>query len=193
VTPRTPGSRARTVFELRDVGVAYAGKPAVADVSMDIHRNDITALIGPSGCGKSTLLRSLNRMNDLIPTASVSGTVLYHDQDLYGLGWTLSRCASGSAWSSRSRTRSRSRSGERRLRPQDPGMKDVDGRVERALKSRALWDEVKDRLDENASACPGGQQQRLCIARALAVDPTCSSWTSPAPPSTRSPPARSRT
>ena len=78
------GKRSGERLRVRDVGVAYSGRPAVAEVSMDIHRNDITALIGPSGCGKSTLLRSLNRMNDLIPTASVSGTVLYHDQDLYG-------------------------------------------------------------------------------------------------------------
>ncbi|MEK6271782.1 MAG: ATP-binding cassette domain-containing protein, partial [Actinomycetota bacterium] len=71
------------VFELGNVTVSYDGIPAVADVSFDVYRNHITALIGPSGCGKSTLIRCLNRMNDLIPAASVDGTVLYHGQDLY--------------------------------------------------------------------------------------------------------------
>src|SRR5918998_1828529 len=77
------GSGAK-VFELQDLTVSYAEKPAVKGVSMDIHENEITALIGPSGCGKSTLIRCLNRMNDLVPTASVDGHVLYHGQDLYG-------------------------------------------------------------------------------------------------------------
>ena len=72
------------VFELRDVTVSYGGQPAVKDVTMDIQRNEITALIGPSGCGKSTLIRCLNRMNDLVPTAEVKGKLLYHGEDLYG-------------------------------------------------------------------------------------------------------------
>ncbi len=98
------------VFQLEDVGVAYDGNPAITDVSMDIYRNHITALIGPSGCGKSTLIRCFNRMNDLIPSATVDGRVLYHGQDIYAEGSIPSRSASESAWSSRSRTRSRSRS-----------------------------------------------------------------------------------
>ena len=160
------------VFELRDVGVAYSGKPAVAEVSMDIHRNDITALIGPSGCGKSTLLRSLNRMNDLIPTASVSGTVLYHDQDLYGPGVdpVEVRKRIGMVFQ-KPNPFPKSIKENVAFGPKILGMKDIEDRVERALKSAALWDEVKNRLDENAYGMSGGQQQRLCIARCLAVDP----------------------
>ena len=153
--------------------VSYDGKPAVADVSMDMYRNAITALIGPSGCGKSTLIRCLNRMNDLIPSASVEGSV------------TLPR---------RGHLRAHDRPVEVRKRigmvfqkpnpfpksiydniafgPRDPGMDgDMDEIVEKALRRAALWDEVKDRLDSNAFGMSGGQQQRLCIARCLAVDP----------------------
>src|SRR4051794_8588840 len=160
------------VFELREVGVAYSGNPAVAEVSMDIHRNDITALIGPSGCGKSTLLRSLNRMNDLIPTASVSGTVLYHDQDLYGPGVdpVEVRKRIGMVFQ-KPNPFPKSILENVAFGPKILGMKDVDGRVEQALRSAALWDEVKNRLGDNAYGMSGGQQQRLCIARCLAVDP----------------------
>jgi len=170
-----PGDRRQArenVFELRDVGVAYSGKPAVAEVSMDIHRNDITALIGPSGCGKSTLLRSLNRMNDLIPTASVSGTVLYHDQDLYGPGVdpVEVRKRIGMVFQ-KPNPFPKSILENVAFGPKILGMKDVDGRVEQALRSAALWDEVKNRLGDNAYGMSGGQQQRLCIARCLAVDP----------------------
>src|SRR5688572_3145579 len=82
--PQAKSGKTETVFELGDLTVSYAGKPAVKDVSMSICSNEITALIGPSGCGKSTLIRSLNRMNDLIPSATVEGKVLYHGQDMYG-------------------------------------------------------------------------------------------------------------
>ena len=98
------------IFALNDVMVSYNGKPAVRGVSFDIGKNEITALIGPSGCGKSTLIRCFNRMNDLITGATVDGEVLYHGQNLYAPRSTPSRCASASAWSSRSRTRSPSRS-----------------------------------------------------------------------------------
>jgi phosphate transport system ATP-binding protein len=175
VRPRGDEEREETrenVFELRDVGVAYSGKPAVAEVSMDIHRNDITALIGPSGCGKSTLLRSLNRMNDLIPTASVSGTVLYHDQDLYGPGVdpVEVRKRIGMVFQ-KPNPFPKSIKDNVAFGPKILGMKDIEERVESALKAAALWDEVKNRLDDNAYGMSGGQQQRLCIARCLAVDP----------------------
>src|SRR5918999_3132578 len=78
-----PSERQETVFELRDVSVSYDDKPAVEGITLDVYRNQITALIGPSGCGKSTLIRSLNRMNDLIPGATLEGKVLYHGEDLY--------------------------------------------------------------------------------------------------------------
>jgi phosphate transport system ATP-binding protein len=161
------------VFDIAGLAVRYGEAVAVRDVSLAIRRNSITALIGPSGCGKSTVLRSLNRMNDLVPSARVTGRVLYHGIDLYGRGVDPIEV--------------RRRVGMVFQRP-NPfpksvydnvayglrilGMKDdLDGRVERALRAAALWDEVKDRLKRSALGLSGGQQQRLCIARAIAVQP----------------------
>jgi phosphate transport system ATP-binding protein len=162
----------RNVFEMRDVTVAYDGKPAVADVGMDIHHNDITALIGPSGCGKSTLIRVLNRMNDLIPSASVSGRVMYHGEDLYGpaVDPVEVRKRIGMVFQ-KPNPFPKSIKENIAFGPKILGLGDVEERIERALRSAALWDEVKDRLGENAYGMSGGQQQRLCIARCLAVDP----------------------
>ena len=98
------------VFQVNDLAVAYSGNVAIRDVSLDVFKNAITAFIGPSGCGKSTLIRCFNRMNDLVPSATIEGQVLYHAKDLYASEVDPSRCGAGSAWSSRSRTRSRSRS-----------------------------------------------------------------------------------
>jgi len=161
------------VFQLDKVTISYSGKPAICDVDLSVHRNLVTAFIGPSGCGKTTLLRSLNRMNDLIPGASVDGRISYHGHDLYG--------------SNVDPVELRRRIGMVFQRPNPfpksiydnvaygmrlHGMKDdLDGRVERALTHAALWDEVKDRLKASALSLSGGQQQRLCIARALAIEP----------------------
>jgi phosphate transport system ATP-binding protein len=161
------------VFETRDLTISYAKAPAVSGVSLSIYHNLVTAIIGPSGCGKSTFLRSLNRMNDLVPSAKVEGQVLYHGQDIYAdgvdpvevrrrIGMVFQKpnpfpksIFDNVAW------------GLRVL-----GMKDdLDGRVERALTQAALWDEVKDRLKKGAFGLSGGQQQRLCLARAIAVEP----------------------
>jgi phosphate transport system ATP-binding protein len=162
----------RNVFELRNVTVSYGGKPAVSDVTMGIHHNQITALIGPSGCGKSTLIRSLNRMNDLIPSASVSGEVLYHGQNLYGSGVdpVEVRKRIGMVFQ-KPNPFPKSIKENVAFGPKILGLKDVEQRIEKALRSAALWEEVKDRLDDNAYGMSGGQQQRLCIARCLAVDP----------------------
>ncbi|MFN8161090.1 MAG: phosphate ABC transporter ATP-binding protein PstB [Solirubrobacterales bacterium] len=173
VRRREPGRVTReNVFELGGVTVSYAGTPAVTDVTMDIHRNDITALIGPSGCGKSTLLRSLNRMNDLIPSAQVEGSVLYHGQDLYApsVDPVEVRKRIGMVFQKPNPFPKSIRENVA-FGPKILGLKDVEERIERALRSAALWEEVKDRLDENAYGMSGGQQQRLCIARCLAVDP----------------------
>jgi len=160
------------VFALRDVTVSYAGKPAVADVSMDVYRNQITALIGPSGCGKSTLIRAFNRMNDLIPSASVKGQVLYHGVDLYGprVDPVEVRKRIGMVFQ-KPNPFPKSIKENVAFGPKILGLEDIDDRVEQALQRAALWDEVKNRLDENAYGMSGGQQQRLCIARCLAVDP----------------------
>jgi phosphate transport system ATP-binding protein len=167
-----PRSSRENVFELRDVTISYGEKPAVMDVSMDVFRNDITALIGPSGCGKSTLIRSLNRMNDLIPTARVKGSVLYHGQDLYdaAVDPVEVRKRIGMVFQ-KPNPFPKSIKENVAFGPRILGMKDIDDRVERALNGAALWEEVKDRLDDNAYGMSGGQQQRLCIARCLAVDP----------------------
>ena len=168
-----PTTHKETVFDIRELTVRYGKTLAVENVNLEINRNMVTALIGPSGCGKSTFIRCLNRMNDLIPGARVSGQILYHGQDLYGSGvdpvsvrrWIgmvfqkpnpfPKSIYDNIAWA-----------------PRVLGLrKDMDERVERALTQAALWDEVKDRLKRSALALSGGQQQRLCIARALAVEP----------------------
>jgi phosphate transport system ATP-binding protein len=154
------------------VTVSYAGKPAVKGVSMEIAENEITALIGPSGCGKSTLVRCLNRMNDLIPTASVDGKVLYHGQDMYGpnVDPIEVRKRIGMVFQ-KPNPFPKSIFDNVAFGPRVLGLDNVEERVERALRGAALWDEVKDRMDTNAYGMSGGQQQRLCIARAIAVDP----------------------
>jgi phosphate transport system ATP-binding protein len=170
ITPRKPRE---PIFQLEDVEVAYGGKPAVRDVSFDIARNEITALIGPSGCGKSTLIRCLNRMNDLIPSARVVGTVLYHGQDLYApeVDAVEVRKRIGMVFQ-KPNPFPKSIYDNIAFGPRVLGMKGgMDEIVERALERAALWDEVKDRLKTNAFGMSGGQQQRLCIARALAVAP----------------------
>jgi len=160
------------VFELKDVSVSYAGKAAVKGVSMDIFRNEVTALIGPSGCGKSTLLRCLNRMNDLVSSASVDGEILYHGNDLYGpkVDPVQVRKMIGMVFQ-KPNPFPKSIYDNIAFGPRVLGLKDIDERVETALKGAALWDEVKDRLKDNAYGMSGGQQQRLCIARTMAVDP----------------------
>lgn len=161
------------LLEARGVTISYSGNAAVKDVSLAIYEKKITAIIGPSGCGKSTLLRSLNRMNDFIDNVTQEGQILYRNSDLYGadvdpvevrlrIGMVFQRpnpfpksIFKNVAWGPTIN----------RL----PG--DINVRVERALKQAALWNEVKDRLDDSALNMSGGQQQRLCIARALAMEP----------------------
>jgi phosphate transport system ATP-binding protein len=160
-------------LDLRNVTVSYGSQQAVADISMRIQRNRVTALIGPSGCGKSTLLRSFNRMNDLIEIARVEGEILMGGVDILGpdvdpaelrrhVGMVFQKpnpfpksIYENVAFGARI-------NGYRG---------DMDGLVERALRQAALWDEVTDKLGESGLALSGGQQQRLCIARALAIEP----------------------
>jgi phosphate transport system ATP-binding protein len=161
------------VFSLESVTVSYAGKPAVADVTLSIPKHLITAFIGPSGCGKSTLLRSLNRMNDLVPGASVTGPVHYHGTDLYasGIDPVEVRRRIGMVFQ-RPNPFPKSIFDNVAYGPRALGMKgNMAERVEGALRKAALWDESKDILKRSALGLSGGQQQRLCIARALAVEP----------------------
>jgi phosphate transport system ATP-binding protein len=171
--PMPPRERLERIFGIDDLTALYGGRPALQGVSLDVYKNLVTAVIGPSGCGKSTFIRCLNRMNDLIPGFSQTGTIRYHGQDICGsgidpvavrrhIGMVFQRpnpfpksIYDNVAW------------GLKVL-----GMKDnLDERVERALTQAALWDEAKDRLKASALSLSGGQQQRLCIARAIAVEP----------------------
>jgi phosphate transport system ATP-binding protein len=169
--PHAPAAEA--IFQLEGVTVTYNGVPAVRDISFDIHKQEITALIGPSGCGKSTMIRCLNRMNDLILGAEVMGSILYHGEDLYGpaVDPVQVRKRIGMVFQ-KPNPFPKSIYDNIAFGPRVLGMKgDLDDLVERALRRGALWDEVKDRLKTNAFGMSGGQQQRLCIARALAIEP----------------------
>jgi phosphate transport system ATP-binding protein len=164
---------AETVFDIQDLSARYGDNIAIKSVGLEIYKNLITAVIGPSGCGKSTFIRCLNRMNDTVPGFRLGGRILYHGVDIYGdgvepievrrrIGMVFQKpnpfpksIYDNVAWA-----------------PRVLGLKkDLDERVEKALHSAALWDEVKDRLKKSALSLSGGQQQRLCIARAIAIEP----------------------
>ncbi len=166
-------ARPEAVFTLSDVSVRYSGQLAVEGVEMELYSGDITAFIGPSGCGKSTLLRCLNRMNDLIPGASVSGDVMYHGENLYApyVDAVQVRKRIGMVFQ-KPNPFPKSIFDNVAFGPRVLGVKNgLDEVVESALRRAALWDDVKDRLEDNAFGMSGGQQQRLCIARALATNP----------------------
>ena len=168
-----PPEMRSVLFDVSNLEVAYGGNPALTGVSLDIYRNFVTAFIGPSGCGKSTFIRCFNRMNDLIPSASVHGTVLYHGVDLYGpeVDPVEVRKRIGMVFQ-KPNPFPKSIYDNIAFGPRVLDMKgNMDELVERALRQAALWDEVKGRLKESALSLSGGQQQRLCIARCLAVEP----------------------
>ena len=168
-----PAQSGPPVFKIDNVTVKYDGVPAIREINFDVGRSEITALIGPSGCGKSTLIRCLNRMNDLVATATVEGSVYYHGQDLYGakIDPVEVRKLIGMVFQ-KPNPFPKSIYDNIAFGPRVIGMKgSMDEIVERALRRAALWEEVKDRLKSNAYGMSGGQQQRLCIARCLAVEP----------------------
>ena len=163
------------VFGAENVSIYYGDFRAVTDVSLTIRENEITAFIGPSGCGKTTVLRTLNRMNDLIPGARVEGTVNYRGESLYekGVSPTAVRRRIGMVFQ-KPNPFPKSVYDNVAYGPRINGTRkkaDLDAIVERSLTQAALWDEVKDRLHKSALGMSGGQQQRLCIARTLAVEP----------------------
>ena len=167
-----PGTR-EVVFDLNDVNVYYGSTLAVAGVTLEIYANQITAMIGPSGCGKSTIVRSLNRMNDSVGSFRLTGQCTYHGNDLYasGVDPVEVRRRIGMVFQ-RPNPFPKSIYDNVAWAPRLLGMKqDLDDRVEKALRGAALWDEVKDRLKTSALGLSGGQAQRLCIARTLAVEP----------------------
>ena len=162
-----------SLLKVKDISVYYGEFKALENVSMNIEKNQVTALIGPSGCGKSTLLRCFNRMNDLFPNVKIDGQIIYDDIDIYSqsIDPVLIRSKIGMVF--------------QKPNPFPKSIYDnvafglkvngfagnYDEEIERALIQSALWDEVKDRLDDNAFSLSGGQQQRLCMARALAIRP----------------------
>jgi phosphate transport system ATP-binding protein len=173
--PRTgPQSVQReVVFDIRGLTVGYGRVTAISGVDLEIYRNVITAVIGPSGCGKSTFIRCLNRMNDLVPGARIEGEILYHGDDLYasGVDPVEVRRRIGMVFQ-KANPFPKSIFDNVAWGPRVLGMrKNLDERVEKALRDAALWEDVKDRLKKSALSLSGGQQQRLCIARAIAVEP----------------------
>ena len=160
----------------RGVEVRYDGKQAIANVSLDIGRNEVVAMIGPSGCGKSTFLRCLNRMNDIIPACRVSGRVELDGEDIYdrGVDVVQLRARVGMVFQ-KPNPFPKSIYDNVAYGPRIHGLaanrSELDDVVQSSIERAGLWSEVKDRLDQSGTGLSGGQQQRLCIARAIAVSP----------------------
>lgn len=164
-----------SIITARDLRLWYGETEALKGINMDIPEKSITALIGPSGCGKSTFLKTLNRMNDLVPSVKIKGEVLYKGKDIYGADTDVNelRREIGIVFQ-KPNPFPMSIYDNVAYGPRTHGVKNkvtLDETVENALRDAAIWDEVKDRLKKNAMGLSGGQQQRLCIARALAVKP----------------------
>lgn len=162
-------------FSTKHLNVFYGDFQALKDISIDIPEKQITALIGPSGCGKSTFLKTLNRMNDLIPSCRIEGEILLDNQDIYAKTINLNslRKRVGMVFQ-QPNPFAMSIYDNVAYGPRTHGLKDkksLDQLVEQSLRGAAIWDEVKDSLKKSALSLSGGQQQRLCIARALAVEP----------------------
>lgn len=163
------------ILEAKDLHLYYGQKEALKGISMSVEEKGLTALIGPSGCGKSTFLRSLNRMNDLIPTVTITGNVLYRDQNIYSpsqdvvslrkeIGMVFQQPNPFPFSIYDNVTFGLKLAGKH-------SKEEMDEIVERSLRQAAVWDDVKDKLHKSALALSGGQQQRVCIARVLAVQP----------------------
>jgi phosphate transport system ATP-binding protein len=170
-----PADSGVNLFTTKDLAVYYGSFRAVRDVNVNIRQHEITAFIGPSGCGKTTVLRCFNRMNDLIDSARVEGTVSYHGVNLYDpqVNAVEVRRRIGMVFQ-KPNPFPKSIFDNVAYGPRLSGIKkrsELDEIVERSLRGAALWDEVKDRLKASGLGLSGGQQQRLCIARAIAVEP----------------------
>lgn len=161
-------------FMIKDVKLFYSEFQALKNINLNIKQNEITAFIGPSGCGKSTLLKSLNRMNDLIEGCRITGEIKLDGEDIYGeMDVNLLRKRVGMVFQ-KPNPFPMSIYDNIAFGPRTHGIRSkfrLDEIVEKSLRSAAIWDEVKDRLKKSALGMSGGQQQRLCIARALAVEP----------------------
>ena len=163
----------KPIITVNDLNLWYDQTQALKNISLEIPEKSITALIGPSGCGKSTFLKTLNRMNDLIPGVKITGEVCYHGENIFDAEVNNLRKEIGMVFQ-KPNPFPMSIYDNIAYGPRTHGIRSkaqLDEIVERALKGAAIWDEVKDRLKKNALGMSGGQQQRLCIARALAVEP----------------------
>ncbi|HCW03111.1 MAG TPA: phosphate ABC transporter ATP-binding protein [Clostridium sp.] len=163
-----------SILYTRDLKLWYGNSQALKGISLDLEKNAVTALIGPSGCGKSTFLRTLNRMNDLIPSVKIEGDVTYEGKDIYKEHDVIELRKRVGMVFQKPNPFPMSIYDNIAYGPRIHGIKnksDLNEIVDRSLKGSALWDEVKDRLKTNALGLSGGQQQRLCIARTLAVEP----------------------
>ncbi len=195
IRPRTVAHLRETVFSIRDVTRHVRAEHCAPGRSIDIYPNAVTALIGPSGCGKSTFIRCLNRMNDLIPSARVHGSMLYHGEDLYGpeVDPVEVRTRIGMVFQ-KPNPFPKSIYDNVAFGPRVIGMKDdLDERVETALRKAALWDEVKDRLKVGASASPAASSSGSASRARSRSSRRCSSWTSRRRRSTPSRRRRSKT
>ena len=164
------------IFTVNDLNLWYGAAQALHHVSLSVPEKSITALIGPSGCGKSTFLKTLDRMNELIPGVRVEGQVLYRGEDIYAPSVDVNRLRRevGMVFQ-KPNPFPMSIYDNVAYGPRTHGVRNraqLDELVEKSLRGAAIWDEVKDRLKKNALGLSGGQQQRLCIARALAVEPS---------------------
>jgi phosphate transport system ATP-binding protein len=169
----TVAQQTDTVVELQDLSCYYGSFRAVRDIDLTVRKQRITALIGPSGCGKSTVLRTINRMNDLIPSFHIDGRILLDGQDLYGRGVdpVAVRRRVGMVFQKPNpfpKTIWENVAFGARINGYKGDMNEL---VERSLRRAALWDDVKDKLNQSGMALSGGQQQRLCIARTIAIEP----------------------
>ena len=163
------------VYNVQHLNLWYGQDQALRDVSLPILKNEVTAIIGPSGCGKSTFIKVLNRMVELIPSVRISGTVLYHGEDIFDRQMSVEslRTRVGMVFQ-KPNPFPKSIYENVVLAPRKHGIrnkKTLDGIAEQCLRDAALWEEVKDRLHDNAYTLSGGQQQRLCIARSLSLEP----------------------
>jgi phosphate transport system ATP-binding protein len=160
----------------RGVNVFYGEKQAIKDVSIDVTQENVTAFIGPSGCGKSTFLRTLNRMNDTVASARVTGDITLDGKDIYApdMDVVQLRARVGMVFQKPNpfpKSIYENVAYGPRIHGLATAKADMDAIVEKSLRRAGLWDEVKDRVSDSGTALSGGQQQRLCIARAIAVDP----------------------
>lgn len=173
--PKEQQQLKKSVYLTKQLNLWYGDKHALKNIDLDIKEHEVTAIIGPSGCGKSTYIKTLNRMVELVPTVKTSGEILYRDRNIFDSNYGVEelRTKVGMVFQ-KPNPFPKSIYDNVAYGPRIHGIKNkkiLDEIVEKSLRGAAIWDEVKDRLNENAYSISGGQQQRICIARALAIEP----------------------